>query len=124
MKWKGSITQGVPSRPPTASPFSMASLDAVPILAHSVSFDEAFEQSVKARGISGSASSIWHSNMEDTEVDYMSLPYTPLMTSASMIGDSYNNPEICVTNVTGDEIKFVFGAAASMAASTEPMDHS
>lgn len=112
LKWKGSITQGVPSRPPATS---MASLEAVPILAHSISFDEAFEQSVKARGICGSASSIWQSNMEDSEVDYMSLPYTPLMASAAS-GDSFNNPEICVTNVTGDEIKFVFGS--------EPMDHS
>jgi hypothetical protein len=135
LKWKGSITQGVPSRPPTASPTTMmTSLGTPHIIAHSRSFDEAFEHSMKPRGISGSASSLWQpysmcSNAEDNEVDYISLPFTPASTAASMIADSYNNPEICVTNVTGDEIKYVFGTAAAAVSApglttAEPMDHS
>jgi len=73
---------------------------------------------VKGRGvISGSATNLWHlSSMEDSDVDYVSLPFTPSTTPRPSMAPPppqslENNPEICVTNVTGDEIKFVFGGA-------------
>jgi len=111
------------------------------MLGHSHSFDDAYDHTLKPRGMSGSASTLWESSgMEDTEVDYISLvPYTPMSpipTSAPPTGVPFPNsdhPEICVTNVTGDEIKFVFGAAAESALNnsdpnrlgiSEPMDHS
>lgn len=91
--------------------------------------------------------------MEESDVDYVSLPFTPSTTPRlSMVPppgyipgggglcppqSAENNPEICVTNATGDEIKFVFGSAAATAAASltgscqvlqpemaEPMDHS
>ena len=64
--------------------------------------------------------------MEDTEVDYMSLPFTPASLTPRPSVAIENNPEICVTNVTGDEIKFVFGSAGSNPpkSEVEPMDHS
>ena len=54
--------------------------------------------------------------MEDSDVDYVSLPFTPSTTPRPSMAPPppqslENNPEICVTNVTGDEIKFVFGGA-------------
>ena len=127
-KWKGSITQGVPSRPPTTSPTPSLLTPSLEgpypsSMAHSHSFDDAYEHTLKPRGISGSASSVWYSSaMEDTEVDYISLPYVPMSpTSAPPISFPATNtapsdhPEICVTNVTGDQIKFVFGTAATVA---------
>ena len=112
-KWKGSITQGVPSRTMIIEPQipSELSLKTPHIIAHSHSFDEAIG---KNRHISaaGSLSTLFSRHqsvsMYDTSTDdCMSLPYTPL-----------NNlgPDICVTNVAGDDI-LVYG-------SYEPMDQS
>ena len=60
-KWKGSITQGVPSRPPTTSPTPSLLTPLLDnpyptYLAHSHSFDDAYEHTLKPRGMSGSAS--------------------------------------------------------------------
>lgn len=44
------------------------------MLGHSHSFDDAYDHTLKPRGMSGSASTLWESSgMEDTEVDYISL---------------------------------------------------
>ena len=44
------------------------------LLGHSHSFDDAYDHTLKPRGMSGSASTLWQSSgMEDTEVDYISL---------------------------------------------------
>ena len=44
------------------------------MLGHSHSFDDAYDHTLKPRGMSGSASTLWQSSgMEDTEVDYISL---------------------------------------------------
>lgn len=121
-----------------------------PTMAHSCSFDEAtaggrhlqnpaaFVCSSRVGGISGSATNLWTmSNMEDSDVDYMSLPLTPSTTprpsvTFASVGADTNNPEICVTNVTGDEIKFVFGSTTPLPPppmstaeqpQVEPMDH-
>ncbi len=125
IRWKGSITQGVPSRQPASSPTATTNLRTPPVIGHSHSFDEAYETTIKPRGIVGSVSSIWQTNSMcssdtmDTDVDYMSLPM-PLSAfaassaaAASMFSDPLNHPEICVTNVTGDEIKYVFGQTGS-----------
>lgn len=107
-------------------------------MAHSCSFDEATAGGRHLQnpnhglvGISGSATNLWTmSNMEDSEVDYMSLPFTPSTTPRpSVTFSDCNNPEICVTNVTGDEIKFVFGSTPTQPVvaeqpQVEPMDHS
>ena len=86
-------------------------------------------------------SSLWHNSsaMEDTEVDYISLPYVPMSPTSAPPVPSFANiehPEICVTNVTGDQIKFVFGGNVGNVPSansnnetldpeaSEPMDHS
>ena len=146
LAWKGSITQGVPAASPTPIMSSLAVLNAPnAAMAHSASFDEAYESqsnTVKVQGrgvISGSATNLWHlSSMEDSDVDYVSLPFTPSTTPRPSMApcpqSAENNPEICVTNVTGDEIKFVFGSAGSNPAhvtetnqiqqAAEPMDHS
>lgn len=118
-------------------------------MAHSASFDEAYESksnTVHGRGvISGSATNLWHlSSMEESDVDYVSLPFTPSTTPRPSMApptpgppqNTENNPEICVTNVN-DEIKFVFGGALSAVVApsvvgsnqiqpemAEPMDHS
>ena len=125
LAWKGSITQGVPAASPTPIMSSLAVLNAPnAAMAHSASFDEAYESqsnTVKVQGrgvISGSATNLWHlSSMEDSDVDYVSLPFTPSTTPRPSMApcpqSAENNPEICVTNVTGDEIKFVFGSAGS-----------
>ena len=112
-KWKGSITQGVPSRAmviesPMVSDFSLKTPH---IIAHSHSFDETIGKN-RHLSTAGSLSTLFSRNqsvsMYDTSTDdSMSLPYTPL----SNVG-----PDICVTNVAGDDI-LVYG-------SCEPMDQS
>ena len=121
MAFKGSITQGVPA---AVSPSPIILLEAPRTsMAHSHSYDEAYETSMRPgiSGISGSATNLWQP-LEETEIDYMSLPFTPSTTPRPSVtfSDAYNNPEICVTNVTGDEIKFVFGTAVSSSAATSP----
>jgi hypothetical protein len=79
------------------------------IIAHSHSFDETIGKS-RHIATAGSLSTLFSRNqsvsMYDTSTDdCMSLPYTPL----SNLG-----PDICVTNVAGDDI-LVYG-------SCEPMD--
>ena len=144
LAYKGSITQGVPaatSPTPTIGPMSSLATP-VPQMPHSASFDEAFDtgpsRKTPLRGCSGSASNLWHfSTMEDSDVDYMTLPYTPdtgsitprpSLLPAGLSIDSACNPEICVTNATGDEIKFVFGQQLQnqqvLSEAVEPMDHS
>jgi hypothetical protein len=117
-KWKGSITQGVPSRTMVIDSNIPAellqSLTTPHIIAHSHSFDETLgkQRRIPSAG-SLSALSLWRHqsvSMYDTNnEDCMSLPYTPL-------GENYLRPEICVTNVAGDDI-LVYG-------SCEPMDQS
>lgn len=122
-RWKGSITQGVPSRNMVidanlqANLLLQHSLKTPHIIAHSHSFDEAMG---KQRRIptAGSLSALWGAHqsvsMFDTNnEDSMSLPYTALGSGGV---EAYLRPEICVTNVTGDEI-LVYG-------SCEPMDQS
>ena len=132
-RWKGSITQGVPtsrtmvieSSLQGGDLFLQQSLKTPHIIAHSHSFDEALG---KQRRIptAGSLSALWSRHqsvsMYDTshEECVSSIPYTQLVSETYLrgfVGLSENvprGPEICVTNVTGDEI-LVYG-------SCEPMD--
>jgi hypothetical protein len=149
--WKGSITQGVPSAvAASTSPIPPMSSLGVPIgsMAHSCSFDEAYESAKPKEPKAprcGSATNLVHLNMEDSDVDYVSLPFTPTATSPrpslvpkgpqqlpTVVYPVETHPEICVTNVTGDEVKFVFGSDIAPPAlvssealiQEEPMDHS
>ena len=147
MAFKGSITQGVPAAAAAVSQSPMILLEAPrSLMPHSHSYDEAYDSTVRLgagmSGISGSATNLWQLSgaTEETEIDYdlftASCTPRPSPRPSVTFSDTYNNPEICVTNVTGDEIKFVFGASGppgllttappvqSPTVSSEPMDHS
>ena len=128
MAFKGSITQGVPAAAAAVSQSPMILLEAPRTsMAHSHSYDEAYDSGATVRvgpgmsGISGSATNLWQLSAatEETEIDYdlftPSCTPRPSPRPSVTFSDTYNNPEICVTNVTGDEIKFVFGAAGATA---------
>jgi len=118
-RWKGSITQGVPSRatvkseaPTLADIGCQESLNTPHIIAHSHSFDETLG---KHKRIPGSLTALWSKHQsvsmyDSSSGDCNSLPNDHLN------AESYLRPGICVTNVTGDEI-LVYG-------SCEPMDQS
>jgi len=130
-RFKGSITQGVPSltaitpnttpaitpittpgitpgstpkreRRPPVSPRLLSGLK-TPVITHSQSFDAAFDNhSLRI--------DLWGKNHSASTEDYLQFPV-----DASLVGNTGLGPQICVTDVMGDQINLVF---------SEPMDES
>jgi hypothetical protein len=117
-RWKGSITQGVPSRTTTCPTeyippreVDTHSLVTPTIITHSQSFDETL---AKHPCIPGTLTALWNKHQSASVFNASNeVSFTQLGTSA---GDSCLRPGICLTNVTGDEI-LLYG-------SCEPMDQS
>ena len=131
-KFKGSITQGVPGRPISrgqsiAHPIELHTAGNNPLLnmAHSKSFDEAFatndEESIPLNLSSGSnwtkQENISNQNRECKETkpevpnnDSLIVLHGPAAADPNVIP----NPEVCVTNVMGDEIKLTFNQQQQM----------